>query len=108
MLYLSNIDHHDALGLGKDVLLSGDVNDDSFWVIVPQNGQLKTLTLRVPYPLGFHSRHAAGRIDDPKAGWKGRGIWSSYSMYTPWHQEGGKGARPKVVKFQVRPGPLAK
>jgi len=29
-------------------------------------------------------------------------------MYTPWHQEGGKGARPKVVKFQVRPNPTAK
>ena len=108
MLYLSNIDHHDALGLGKDVLLAGDVNADSFWVLMPQNGQMKSLTLRVPYPLGFHSRHVAGRIDDPNAGWKGRGIWSSYSMYTPWHQEGGKGARPKVVKFQVRPDPLAK
>src|SRR5438445_4751817 len=70
--------------------------------------QMKTLTLRVPYPLGFFSRHASGRIDDPNAGWKGRGFWSSYSMYTPWHQEGGKGARPKIVKFQVRPDPLAK
>ena len=108
MLYLSNIDHHDALGLGKDVLLSGDVNADSFWVLRPENGQMKALTLRVPYPLGFHSRHAAGRIDDPKAGWKGKGIWSSYSMYTPWHQEGGKGSRPKIVKFQERPNPLAK
>jgi hypothetical protein len=108
MLYLDHIDHHNALGLGEDVLLAGDVNADSFWVIRPQNGQMQTLTLRVPYPLGFHNRHVAGRIDDPKAGWKGRGLWSSYSMYTPWHQEGGKGSRPKVVKFQVRPNPLAK
>jgi hypothetical protein len=108
MLYLSNIDHHDALGLGKDVLLAGDVNADSFWVLMPENGRMKSLTLRVPYPLGFHARHVAGRIDDPKAGWKGRGMWSSYSMYTPWHQEGGKGERPKVVKFQERPNPLAK
>ena len=30
-------------------------------------------TLRVPYPLGFYSRGLDGRIDDPKAGWKGRG-----------------------------------
>jgi hypothetical protein len=50
----------------------------------------------------------AGRIDDPKAGWKGRGMWTSYSMYTPWHQEGGKGSRPKVVKLQMRPTPIAK
>jgi hypothetical protein len=75
---------------------------------MPESGQMKALTLRVPYPLGFFSRHVSGRIDDAKAGWKGRGIWSSYSMYTPWHQEGGQGSRPKVVKFQVRPDPLAK
>ena len=108
MLYLTNIDHHDALGLGKDVLLGGDVNADSFFVLRPQNGQMQTLTLRVPYPLGFHARHIDGRIDDPNAGWKGRGMWTSYSMYTPWHQEGGKGSRPKVVKVQMRPNPLAK
>jgi len=108
MLYLTNIDHHDALGLGKDALLAGDVNADSFFALVPQNGQMKALTLRVPYPLGFHARHVAGRIDDAKAGWKGRGMWSSYSMYTPWHQEGGKGSRPKVVKLQIRPNPIAK
>ena len=108
MLYLTNVDHHDTLGLGKDVLVAGDVNADSFFALVPQNGQMKTLTLRVPYPLGFAARHAAGRIDDPKAGWKGRGLWSSYSMYTPWHQEGGKGTMPKVVKFQVRTSPVDK
>jgi len=108
MLYMTEIDRDNTLGLGKDVVLSGDVNADSFFVVMPQGGQMTTLTLRVPYPLGFAARAASGRIDDPKAGWKGRGFWSSYSMYTPWHQEGGKGATPKVVKFQVRPTPLAK
>ena len=44
----------------------------------------------------------------PNAGWKGRGLWSSYSMYTPWHQKGCKGSRSRVVKFQVRPDALAK
>jgi hypothetical protein len=108
MLYMTEIDLDNTLGLGKDVVLSGDVNADSFFVVMPQGGQMTTLTLRVPYPLGFAARAGSGRIDDPKAGWKGRGFWSSYSMYTPWHQEGGKGMRPKVVKFQVRPTPLAK
>ncbi|PYU19781.1 MAG: hypothetical protein DMG30_23310 [Acidobacteria bacterium] len=108
MLYLTEVDRENTLGLGKDVVLSGDVNADSFFVVMPQGGQMKTLTLRVPYPLGFFSRHASGRIDDPNVGWKGRGLWSSYSMYSPWHQEGGKGIRPKIVKFQVRPDPLAK
>jgi len=31
-----------------------------------------------------------------------------YSTYTPWHQEGSKGSRSKVVKFQMRPDQLAK
>ena len=88
------------------MVLAGDVNADSFFVVMPKTGE--TLTLRGPYPLGFHSRHTSRRIDDEKAGWKGRGFWSSYSMYTPWHQEGGKGQRPKIVGFQVRPDPLAK
>src|SRR5437870_8986926 len=108
MLYMTEIDRDNTLGLGKDVVLSGDVNADSFFVVMPQGGQMTTLTLRVPYPLGFAARAGSGRIDDANAGWKGRGFWSSYSMYTPWHQEGGKGTRPKVVKFQVRPNPLAK
>ncbi|MSO30147.1 MAG: hypothetical protein EXQ48_04275 [Acidobacteria bacterium] len=108
MLYLSHLDRENALGLGRNVVLAGDVNADSFFVVMPPGRQMTTLTLRVPYPLGFFHRSASGRIDDPKAGWKGRGFWSSYSMYSPWHQEGGKGERPKVVKFQVRPNALAK
>jgi len=108
MLYMTEIDRDDALGLGKDVVLSGDVNADAFFVVVPRGSQTTTITLRVPYPLGFAARAGSGRIDDPNGGWKGRGFWSSYSMYTPWHQEGGKGSRPKVVKFQARPDPLAK
>jgi hypothetical protein len=106
MFYLTEVDRDNALGLGKDVVLAGDVNADSFFVVMPKTGEM--LTLRVPYPQGFHSRHTSGRIDDEKAGWKGRGFWSSYSMYTPWHQEGGKGSRQKIVKFQARPNPLAK
>ena len=105
MLYMTETDRD---GLGKDVVLAGDVNAHSFFVEMPQGGQMTTLTLRVPYPLGLAARAGSGRIDDPNARWKGRGFWSSYSMYTPWHQEGGKGARPKVVKFQVRPDPLTK
>ena len=32
--------------------------------------------MRVPYPMGFYTRGMDARIDDPKAGWKGRGIWA--------------------------------
>jgi hypothetical protein len=47
-------------------------------------------------------------VDNSNTGWKGKGFWSSYSTYASWHIEGGKGSLPKVVKFQMRPDPLAK
>ena len=68
----------------------------------------KWVVLRVPYPTGFYTKWMDGRIDDPKAGWKGLGLWSTTGNCTPFHLEGGKGTRPKVVKFQLRPDPLAK
>jgi hypothetical protein len=49
-----------------------------------------------------------GRIDDPNGGWKGKGLWATTSTRAPFHMEGGKGTRPKVVKFQLRPDPLAR
>ena len=44
----------------------------------------------------------------PKGGWKGRGLWSTVSTRAPFHMEGGKGTSSKVVRFQMRPNPLAK
>jgi hypothetical protein len=49
-----------------------------------------------------------GRIDDPKAGWKGRGLWANYGTNFVWHIEGGKGTKGKLVHFQLRPDPLAR
>ena len=46
--------------------------------------------------------------DDPKAGWKGRGLWTTSGDRTPWLMEGGKGSKPLVVHFQLRPDALAK
>ncbi|HEX6414290.1 MAG TPA: hypothetical protein VFZ94_14640 [Burkholderiales bacterium] len=45
--------------------------------------------------------------DDPKLGWKGRGIWTT-SGCTNFHLEGGKEQKPKAVKLQLRPDPLAR
>jgi len=106
LLYLTQIDRHNALGLGEGVVLTGNVNSDELLAVLPRTGQL--VELRIPYPLGFFSRSTSGRIDDPKIGWKGRGLWSSFSSYTPWHLEGGKGARPRIAKMQARPTPLSK
>ena len=44
-----------------------------------------------------------GRIDDPKAGWKGKGLWTTVSTRAPFHMETGKGTTSKVMKFQLRP-----
>jgi hypothetical protein len=74
--------------------------------LLPATGEF--VTLRVPYPLGFYGRSLAPRIDDAGRGWKGRGLWSSYSSQATWHAEGGPGVKGKVVKFQLRPDPLAK
>ena len=104
--YLTQIDHHDVLGFGPETPVYGVVNTDSLEVFVPATGEF--VTLRVPYPMGFFSRSSVGRIDDPTTGWKGRGLWSSYSNYAAWHLEGGPGTLQKAVKFQVRPHPLAK
>ena len=61
-----------------------------------------------PYPMGFFTKWMEGRIDDPNAGWKGRAGWATYSTRAVFHSEGGKENRPKVVKFQIRPDPLAR
>ena len=41
--------------------------------------------------MGFFAKNVDGRIDDPKAGWKGRGLWTTYGSRAPFHMETGKG-----------------
>jgi Carboxypeptidase regulatory-like domain len=101
--YYSWVDQHDTFGLGKDVPMStGNLNDG---IIAYADG--KMVTLRVPYPMGFYAKGFDGRIDDPNAGWKGRGLWASNGDRTPWLIEGGKGSKPLAAHFQIRPDPLA-
>ena len=102
--YYSWVDQHDTFGLGADVPMStGNLNDG---LIAFANGRM--VTLRVPYPMGFYAKGFDGRIDDPKAGWKGRGLWAANGDRTPWLIEGGKGTKPLAAHFQLRPDPLAK
>jgi hypothetical protein len=98
------VDWFNTLGLGENVPIATGNMSDSYFALV--NG--KFVTLRVPYPLGFFAKWGEGRIDDPNGGWKGRGLWATSSNRTVFHGEGGKEARPKVVKFQLRPDPLAR
>lgn len=103
--YFNWVDQFNTLGLGKNIPIAIGNGSDSLEALVPATGEF--VTLRVPYPMGFYAKGLDGRIDDPSAGWKGRAVWSSYDERAPWHIEGGKGTRSKVVKFQIRPSPLA-
>ena len=60
------------------------------------------------YPLGFFAKGMDGHIDDPNAGWKGKGIWTTWGTRTTFHAEGGTDNVAKIVKFQLRPDPTAK
>jgi hypothetical protein len=101
--YYTWVDQHDTFGLGPDVPMStANLNDG---LVALKGG--KMVLLRVPYPLGFYAKGFDGRIDDPSAGWKGRGLWTTSGDRTPWLMEGGKGKRPIAVHFQLRPNPLA-
>lgn len=102
--YYAWVDQHNTLGLGEDVPFATGNLFDGVHALVDG----KFITLRIPYPLGFYTKGFEGRIDDPDAGWKGRGLWVPEGDRTPWLKEGGKGSKPIVVHFQMRPDPLAK
>ena len=102
--YYSWVDLFDTLGLGENVPVATGNQAGGLLALV--DGEW--VILRVPYPLGYYTKGMDGRIDDPDGGWKGRGIWTTYGTRTPFHAEGGKGTLSKVVKFQVRPDPLAR
>jgi hypothetical protein len=104
--YYNFVDRFNTLGLGEDVPIANGTGSDSLRVLIPATGLW--ITLRVPYPLNFFQRGMDGRIDDPKAGWKGRGMYANYGQNAVWHMEGGKGTPGALVKFQLRPDPLAK
>jgi hypothetical protein len=101
--YYTWVDQHNTVGLGENVPISTANLNDGFAAL--KDGQM--IMLRIPYPLSFFAKGLDGRIDDPNAGWKGRGLWSTNGDRTPWLKEGGKGSKPRAVHIQVRPDPLA-
>ena len=102
--YYAWVDQFDTFGLGTNVPIVTGNTGDALLALVND----KFVTLRIPYPMGFHAKGLDGRIDDPDGGWKGKGLWSTYAGRVPFHIEGGKGTKSKVVQFQLRPDPLAK
>ena len=97
------VDRYNTLGLGANVPIAETNGGESLLAIV--NG--KFVDVRVPYPMGFFTKNVDGRIDNPKAGWKGRALWTSSGTRTVFHNEGGTKNYPKVYKLQFRPDPLA-
>ncbi len=102
--YYSWVDQHNTFGLGDDIPMSTANLMDG--LVAFKDG--KMISMIVPYPLGFYAKGFDGRIDDPNAGWKGRGLWAANGDRTPWLIEGGKGTKPLAAHFQLRPDPLAK
>jgi len=102
--YYTWVDQYNTFGLGENVpIVTGNMSDSYFALV---NG--KFVTLRVPYPMGFFAKWSEGRIDNPAAGWKGKGLWATSASRTVYHVEGGKENRQKVIRFQLRPDPLAR
>jgi hypothetical protein len=101
--YYNFVDVFDTLGAGKDApIATGNLSEG---LLVLDGG--KFITLRVPYPMGYYAKGLDGRIDNPNGGWKGKGLYTPISTRAPFHMEGGKGTTAKLVKFQMRPDPLA-
>lgn len=98
------VDRYNVLGLGADVPIAMGNGSDSIMPFVDG----KFVTLRLPYPSGVFPKNVDGRIDDDAAGWKGRALWTTSGTRVNFHLEGGKANRPKAIKLQLRPDPLAR
>ena len=102
--YYNFVDRFDMLGVGKNVALATGNESEALLALVDG----KFMSFRIPYPMGFYAKGIDGRIDSPNGGWKGKGVWTTFATRAPFHVEGGKGTTSKIIKFQVRPDPLAK
>ena len=97
------VDRYNTLGLGKNVPIFTTNGAESLTAVVDG----KVVEMRVPYPAGFFTKLLDARVDDPKAGWKGKGVWTMSGTRTVFHNEGGTANSPKVYHIQLRPNPLA-
>ena len=97
------VDRYNTFGMGANVPIASANGGEALIAVVND----KLVNLRMPYPLGFFTKNVDGRIDNPKTGWKGRGLWTTTGTRASFHNEGGVDNYPKVYKVQMRPDPLA-
>jgi hypothetical protein len=98
------VDRFNTFGLGNDVPLAMTNGSEAITALVGG----KMIQFHVPYPAGFFTKNVDGRIDDPNAGWKGRGLWTTSGTRTVFHNETGVNEQPRVFHIQLRPDPLAR
>lgn len=103
MHYYLWVDRFDTLGLGRDVVIVNGTNSDSLIAFDPRQDTFTVI--RIPYPLNTYTRGLDGRIDNAKAGWKGRGLWFTNGLDPILHSEI---PRSYAGKIQLRPNPLAR
>jgi len=96
------VDRFNTLGIGENMVILTGTNLDSLVVFDPSKE--KFTVLRTPSPVGMFTRGLDGRIDDPNAGWKGRGLWASNNTDGLMHTENRRGF---ISHIQLRPDPLA-
>ena len=97
------VDRYNTFGLGENVPMAMTNGGEAITALMDG----KFLQFHVPYPAGFFTKNVDGRIDDPSTGWKGRGLWTTNGTRAMFHNETGKGERPRVFHIQLRPDPLA-
>jgi hypothetical protein len=97
------VDQFNTLGMGEDTVVVNGTGSDS--LLVFNQGTEEFTIVRIPYPLNTFTRGLDGRIDNPDAGWKGRGLWYTNGLDPLFHSEIGRSYAGKV---QFRPSPLAR
>src|SRR5258708_10241920 len=101
--YYNWVDQFNTLGLGENIPIVTGTSSDSLQAFNPATK--KWTVMRVPYPMGFFSRGMDGRIDNPNAGWKGRGLWATYGGGNSWRIQSGARTQNKRFKIQLAPQP---
>lgn len=96
------VDQFDTLGMGHNTVILNGTGSDSLLAFDPKTEEF--VVIRIPYPLNTYTRGLDGRIDDPTAGWKGRGVWFTNGLDPLIHSEVQKSY---VGWVQFRPDPLA-
>ena len=105
--YYNWVDQFNTLGLGENVPIANGSNSDSLIAFLPDKKQWVDDARAVSR---WRSTAAAWTAASTirSTGWKGRGLYATYGADAAWHIEGGPVEPGNLVRFQIRPDPLAR